>query len=94
VIKKINMIEDEICNQTGLMSVLIYLQENDGCNQKTLINNTKASTITIYRIQNILLKYNLITMKKSDVYNQNLYYLTERGKKLAKMFVEIRQLLL
>lgn len=94
MIKKIGMEEDDICNQTGLMSVTIYLLEHDGCNQKTIIENTRASTITIYRIQNILLKYGLITMSKSEAYNQNMYRLTDKGKKMARLFLEIRNLLL
>lgn len=87
------MIEDEICSQTGLMSVLIFLLDNNGCNQKTLLMKTKASTITIYRIQNLLLKYKLIELRKSDIYNQNLYCLTEKGKKAGLLFKEIRDLI-
>ena len=88
-----DMEEEEVCTQTGLTSVVTYLMSHDGVNQKTLIANTDASTITIYRIQNILLKHGLIRMEKSQMFNQNLYYLTDKGRKLGVLIVEIRRLL-
>ena len=86
---KKDMIEEEICKQSGLMSVLIFLMDHDGCNQRTIIQNTKASPQTIYRIQNILQKYGLVRMERITIYNQNLFFITEKGRRLGELFKQI-----
>ena len=84
------MIEEEICTQSGLMSVLIFLMDHNGCNQKTIIQNTKASPQTIYRIQNILEKYRLVKIERVTIYNQNLFYITDKGRQLGELFKQIQ----
>ena len=90
---KTSMIEEEVCKQSGLMSVLVFLMDHDGCNQKTIIDNTKASPQTIYRIQNILQKYGLVRIEHITVYNQNLYFITDKGRRLGELFKQINAII-
>ena len=84
---------DELFTQAGLASVLLYLLDHDGSNQKTILENTRANTITINKIQHLLIKHKLITIKKGEYYNQVLYFITGKGRSIAGKILEIESLL-
>ena len=85
---------ERVDRQTGYISILLYLSKGEKANVKKLSANLDMANETIYRAISLLEKDDLIEEKEEwgksgRGWKRKNYYLTAKGKKVAKKLKEI-----
>lgn len=98
----ISMMFEEDCltkieGQRGFFQILLALNEESELLQSQLYNNKPLLSIsnnaTALRAINLLVKYNLITVKKKRESNGKYYVITDKGRKCAELFMQLHELI-
>ena len=78
-----------------LLRILLILDSEEKLNFQSFINDYSMSSTTLYRTLEALKELKLVgsEIDKTSYPNQNMIFLTEKGKKVAKHLKEIENIL-
>ncbi len=92
-IQSIKLLKD-LDDLNGLLEIVVFLHKFDRGNISNFIKDLRLNQQPVYRTLDKLSKLGLVTMKREPLpgrknFKAKYYYLTDKGKKLAKSFVDM-----